>query len=66
MSTIFIHNSEELFEDALKFNPDRWLQEDSKDLEKWLVSFSKGPRACLGQKCAYLLFLFLILCANSR
>jgi cytochrome P450 len=50
MSAIFVHNSEEIFKDALKFNPDRWLQVDSRDLEKWLVSFSKGPRACLGQK----------------
>jgi cytochrome P450 len=55
MSGIFVHNSEEIFRDALKFDPDRWLNPDSRELEKWLVAFSKGPRSCLGQKYVYML-----------
>jgi cytochrome P450 len=50
MSGVFVHNSEQIFKDALKFDPDRWLQPDSASLDNWLVAFSKGPRACIGQK----------------
>lgn len=53
MSGVFVQNNEDIFKNAMKFDPDRWLQPDSKDLEKWLVSFSKGPRSCIGQNLAY-------------
>jgi cytochrome P450 len=54
MSSVFVHTSEKVFEDPLKFDPDRWLQPDSALLEKWLIAFSKGPRACMGQKYFFL------------
>ncbi|KAJ6598646.1 cytochrome P450, partial [Mycena sp. CBHHK59/15] len=43
------------------FNPERWLQPISKEIEgKYFVPFSKGPRMCLGLNLAwcelYLLF----------
>ncbi|TFK24619.1 cytochrome P450 [Coprinopsis marcescibilis] len=44
----FVHNNEDIFPNARTFNPDRWLQKDSLDLENYLVAFSKGPRSCLG------------------
>lgn len=50
MSSVFIHYNEELFPDPYTFSPDRWLQPDSKELETNLVTFSKGPRMCLGIK----------------
>jgi cytochrome P450 len=50
MSALFVHNSETIFKDAKTFNPDRWLDPDSASVDKWLVSFSKGPRSCLGIK----------------
>ena len=37
-------------EDALEFKPERWLGANGRELEQYLVSFSKGPRACIGQK----------------
>lgn len=49
----FVHESEAIFKNAKVFDPDRWLQEDSTSLEKWLVAFSKGPRMCMGQKSVF-------------
>jgi cytochrome P450 len=40
-------------EDARRFNPARWLNDDAKELEKYLVTFSKGARQCLGINLAY-------------
>ncbi|KAI9435562.1 putative P450 monooxygenase [Lactarius indigo] len=42
-----------IFTDPDVFIPERWLGEDAKTLETWLVSFSKGPRSCLGINLAY-------------
>jgi cytochrome P450 len=49
MSQRDIHYNPTLFPDPRKFDPDRWLKgEESKTLEKYLVSFSKGARMCIG------------------
>ena len=48
-----IHHDPEIFPDPLAFKPERWLQPTLKSgerLDKYLCSFSKGPRACLGIK----------------
>lgn len=43
--------SEEIFgPDARVFNPERWLQPDSKQLGEHIYTFSKGPRMCIGIK----------------
>jgi len=34
--------------DARTFRPERWLAPDARQLEKYLVNFSKGARQCLG------------------
>jgi cytochrome P450 len=44
------HMSEQYFTDAKSFKPERWLGPDSGELEKNLVSFSRGSRGCLGIK----------------
>lgn len=63
MSSFFVHQSATIFKEPETFNPSRWLQ-DEKDLEKWLVAFSKGPRSCLGLNLAwcelYLLYAALL------
>ena len=52
MSHRFIHHNESLFPDSHRFDPERWLQgEESKRLEKYLVTFSKGSRQCLAIQC---------------
>ncbi|KAL4899883.1 hypothetical protein BDW74DRAFT_105802 [Aspergillus multicolor] len=39
--------------DVQEFKPERWLGPDSKQLDKYLVSFSRGARQCLGSNLAY-------------
>ena len=52
-------------EDARKFNPARWQTEDAKELEKYLVTFSKGARQCLGINLAYAeIYLTLAMLVN--
>ena len=53
ISTLFVHNSAEIFHDPETYDPDRWLAKDSKLLDQWLVPFSKGPRSCLGINLAW-------------
>jgi len=64
MSPIFVHQSSSVFTDPYTFDPERWLQPGSSALEKWLVAFSRGPRACLGQNLGmaelYLAFAALV------
>lgn len=50
MGATFLHKNPDIFPNPSTFQPERWLKEDSAMLEKYLVSFSKGPRSCLGIK----------------
>ena len=44
-----LHYNEAFFPEPKEFRPERWLDgEGAKGLEKWLVSFSRGGRSCLG------------------
>ena len=36
--------------DPDKFTPDRWLEPDSGRLDKYMVSFYRGTRQCLGKE----------------
>ncbi|KIM39662.1 hypothetical protein M413DRAFT_19768 [Hebeloma cylindrosporum] len=53
MGASLVHRNAKIFPDPCSFKPERWLQEDSAELEKYLVSFSKGPRSCLGINLAW-------------
>ncbi|KIX08873.1 uncharacterized protein Z518_03530 [Rhinocladiella mackenziei CBS 650.93] len=53
MSSHFVHRNPTLFDDADQFKPERWLDMDGKQLERWLVSFSRGARSCLGLNLAW-------------
>jgi cytochrome P450 len=50
MTSIFMHTDP--FPEPHIFNPERWLKDDSKKLERYLVNFSRGSRACLGMNLA--------------
>jgi hypothetical protein len=53
MSCALVHHDETIFPEADKFRPERWLNEKGekrKDLDGYLLSFSKGSRQCLGIK----------------
>jgi hypothetical protein len=49
MSAYMVHTDENIFQDPFPFSPDRWIGK-VKQLDKYLVSFSKGSRQCLGKK----------------
>lgn len=54
ISAYTMHTSEEIWgPDARTFNPDRWLQPESKSLDQYLCTFSKGARMCIGQNVAF-------------
>jgi cytochrome P450 len=57
MSSHFVHRNARVFEDPNEFVPERWLGADGRNLDRWLVSFSRGPRSCLGLKYAIILKL---------
>ena len=54
MSPMVIHGQEDVFPNHRRFDPETWLRPDSKNLEKYLLTFGKGPRACLGRDLAHL------------
>ncbi|TWU70992.1 hypothetical protein ED733_000768 [Metarhizium rileyi] len=48
-----VHSDESIFPNASQFDPERWLDRDgqrNKELERHLLSFSKGSRHCLGMQ----------------
>ncbi|KAI1873310.1 uncharacterized protein JN550_003563 [Neoarthrinium moseri] len=49
-STYFVHTNPKIFEDPFTFNPDRWVEAAKQGfpLERYLTSFTKGSRQCLG------------------
>lgn len=53
MSTVFVHQSSEVFKHPEVFDIDRWMGVNAAGLDQWLVAFSKGPRSCLGINLAY-------------
>ncbi|KAF5345151.1 hypothetical protein D9758_009719 [Tetrapyrgos nigripes] len=53
MGATFMHWSPDLFPDPFKFSPDRWLQDRDRQLDSYLVPFSRGPRQCIGMNLAW-------------
>ncbi|KAJ4415039.1 hypothetical protein N0V82_007555 [Gnomoniopsis sp. IMI 355080] len=59
MVSNLVHHDESIFPDSHAFKPERWSDVDShsadsaKRLDRYLVSFGKGGRACLGMNLAY-------------
>ncbi|KAJ3530852.1 hypothetical protein NMY22_g8407 [Coprinellus aureogranulatus] len=59
-SITFTHHDPEIFPQSMEFRPERWLGENSGELDNYLVAFSKGPRMCIGINLAWA-ELYLIL-----
>ncbi|EKG14730.1 hypothetical protein MPH_08005 [Macrophomina phaseolina MS6] len=56
MTAVHIHHDARIFPESDKFAPERWLGERGgrrRDLDGFLLSFSKGNRQCLGMHLAY-------------
>ncbi|KAI0765260.1 cytochrome P450 [Fomes fomentarius] len=59
MGATFVHRNPTIYPRPREFIPDRWLEEGKGYLDQYLVSFSKGPRTCLGINLAWCeLYLF--------
>ncbi|KAK7911853.1 trichodiene oxygenase [Apiospora marii] len=56
MSTVIAHHDESIFPDSHRFLPERWLDahdERRPELEKHMLSFSRGSRVCVGMQLAW-------------
>ncbi|MCJ1384397.1 hypothetical protein MMC17_007513 [Xylographa soralifera] len=53
MSPNFFHQDENIFPEATKFKPERWLSGDVERLEKFWNPFGNGSRSCGGRPMAY-------------
>jgi cytochrome P450 len=56
MTSIYVHMNPKLFPNPHEFAPERWLDGEGKrkrEMEKYLLTFSKGTRMCLGMNLAY-------------
>ncbi|KAL2274607.1 hypothetical protein FJTKL_03101 [Diaporthe vaccinii] len=56
MSNGMMHHNESVFPESHRFLPERWLHQDgsrSKSLDRYLMSFNRGSRICLGMHLAY-------------
>ena len=51
MTSVLIHHDESIFPDSYTFLPERWIE--NPRLDRYMVSFSKGSRQCLGINLAY-------------
>jgi hypothetical protein len=52
VSLSLLHRNSDVFPDAARWNPDRWLIKDQAKIEemrKWFWAFSKGSRICIGK-----------------
>jgi cytochrome P450 len=58
-STYFVHTDPAIFPDPHSFDPERWIRAEqggiNNDLMRYLVSFVRGPRICIGMKYVFLL-----------
>lgn len=50
MTCYLLHHDESIFPDSHTFRPERWLE--NPHLDRYMVSFSKGPQHCLGMNLA--------------
>ncbi|XXG96814.1 Mitochondrial succinate-fumarate transporter [Hypoxylon texense] len=55
MTSVINHSNEELFPNPDEYIPERWIIDGQPNyaLEKFLISFGKGTRSCLGTQLAY-------------
>lgn len=51
MTSTLIHHDESIFPNSHTFSPERWLT--TPHLDRYLISFSKGSRQCIGINLAY-------------
>ncbi|KAJ5702274.1 benzoate 4-monooxygenase cytochrome P450 [Penicillium malachiteum] len=65
MTAMLTHYNEESFPNPRTFQPELWLRSEGKRLDKFMVAFNRGTRACVGMNLARA-ELFMILAAVFR
>jgi cytochrome P450 len=53
MTSVLLHHNEDNFPNSHAFIPERWLGDEGKKLDKYMVGFGKGSRICLGMPQGY-------------
>ncbi|KAL3424986.1 hypothetical protein PVAG01_04267 [Phlyctema vagabunda] len=53
MTTVHLHHNETNFPESKTFLPERWLGDAGRDRDRFLTSFSRGSRGCLGINLAW-------------
>ncbi|KAF6225448.1 hypothetical protein HO133_009448 [Letharia lupina] len=53
MNNMDMHDDPSVFVNPKSFDPERWLQPESIELQKQLAPFCRGTRACVGMNLAY-------------
>ena len=59
-----VHTNPRIFPNPSEFVPDRWMDDDGQRdryLEKYLLSFSNGPRQCVGIQYVFFIQLKIVL-----
>lgn len=54
VSAFIAHRDPVVFPEPERFNPERWLGEEGKELGPYFIAFSAGARGCIGRNIAYL------------
>jgi cytochrome P450 len=53
MTIPIMQQDERIFPDAKAFYPERWIEDKTGHLDRYLVAFCKGPRGCVGINLAW-------------
>lgn len=48
MAPYSLHRNPDVFREPLTFNPDRWLEGDAAEMNRWFWAFGSGGRMCIG------------------
>ncbi len=63
--SLFVNTAEEYYPDPWKFDPERWLGPGAMERRKFMTSFGKGTRRCIGVNLAHMQ-LYLAVAAAAR
>ena len=50
LNTELLHHDPRIFAHPDEFLPERWMGQKGRELDRWMLAFNKGDRACIGIK----------------